>query len=89
MPISKDIPIDKTQFALWRNNPVTLAVFEFLRAYRDQVANEHLERWEQGELDEQLESRALGVILFTNSFLELSYEALEAAYETETNDEFE
>ena len=72
--------ITREQFALWRNSPVTLTVFEFLRAYKAQVEKEHLERWSQGALEDQLETRALGVILFTESFLELSFEAIEAAY---------
>lgn len=76
-----DIPrISREQYGLWRNSPVTLTVFKFLESYRDQVRREHLERWEQGELEPQLEIRALGVILFTESFLELTYDAIEAAY---------
>jgi hypothetical protein len=72
--------ITREQFNLWRNSPVTLTVYEFLRAYKAQVEKEHLERWSGGNLDEQLEMRALGVILFTDSFLELNYDAIEAAY---------
>jgi len=65
-----------------------LTVFEFLRAYKKQVEAEHVERWTTGEMDDQLESRALGVILFTNSFLELTFDAIEAAYsEEEQQDE--
>lgn len=72
--------ITREQFNLWRNSPVTLTVFEFLRAYKAQVEREHVERWSQGVLEEQLETRALGVILFTDSFLELNFDAIEAAY---------
>lgn len=72
--------VSRDQFNLWRNHPVTRTVFKFLSSYRDQVRREHLERWEQGELEPQLENRALGVILFTESFLELTYDAIEAAY---------
>lgn len=72
--------ITREQFNLWRNSPVTLTVYEFLRAYKAQVEKEHLERWSSGNLDEQLEMRALGVILFTDSFLELNFDAIEAAY---------
>lgn len=87
--ISRRIPrISREQFSLWRNNPVTLTVFEFLRAYKRQVEAEHVERWTTGEMDDQLEARALGVILFTNSFLELTFDAIEAAYlEEEQQDE--
>ena len=87
--ISRGIPrISREQFALWRNSPVTLTVFEFLRAYKRQVEAEHVERWTTGEMDDQLEARALGVILFTNSFLELTYDAIEQAYsEQEPMDE--
>ena len=75
--------VTREQFGLWRQNPVTQTVYRFLEAYRDMVRQEHLERWEQGKLDEQLESRAIGVILFTESFLELSFDAIEAAYADE------
>lgn len=78
--------ITREQFALWRNSPVTLTVFEFLKAYKAQVEKEHVERWSQGTLDDQLESRALGVILFTDSFLELTFDAIEAAYEEVSED---
>jgi hypothetical protein len=78
----RDIPrVTREQYNLWRNSPVTLTVYRFLEAYRDQVRQEHLDRWEQGELEPQLETRALGVILFTESFLELNYDAIEAAYD--------
>jgi hypothetical protein len=75
--------ITREQFLLWRNSPVTRTVFKFLEAYRHQVQKEHLERWQEGNLDEQLENRALGVILFTDSFLELTYEAIISAYVAE------
>ncbi len=71
------VRITREQYALWRNSPATQTVFAFLRSYRDLVKSEHLERWEQGNLEPQLESRALGVILFTSTFLDLSYDAIE------------
>ena len=74
--------ITREQFALWRNSPVTLTVFEFLKAYKAQVEREHLERWSQGNLDDQLETRALGVILFTETFLELNFDAIQQFLES-------
>lgn len=70
------VRISRDQYYLWRNSPATQTVFAFLRSYQALVRREHIERWEQGNLDPQLESRALGVSLFTDTFIDLDYDAI-------------
>ena len=79
--IAPELPvITEQQFALWKHNPVTVVVRQFLRAYREKVLQDHLDRFVQGNDDPKLEMRALGVAIFSAEFLDLEFASLEKAY---------
>lgn len=74
--------ITEAQFALWKYSPVTQTVFQYLRAYQEKLKQEHIDRWMTGEADKdpEFESRARGVCIFVDEFLQLSFLELQRAY---------
>jgi hypothetical protein len=79
--VTPELPvITEQQYALWKHNPVTVVVREFLRAYKRRIEQEHLERWAAGNDDPKLEARALGVCIFAEEFLGLEFASLAKAY---------
>lgn len=74
--------ISKEQFALWRNNPVTLTIFRYLEAYCTAQKQLHLDRWISGEAvsDPDFEVKARGVIIFVEEFASLQYEELSQTF---------
>jgi hypothetical protein len=78
-----DPQISKSQYAMWKNSPVTQVVFNYLKAYQQAQRLAHLDRWESGEstTDPDFESSARGVCLFVTEFTDLQYEEIAKTFE--------
>jgi len=74
-------------YRLWKHHPVSKGVFEYLRLYRGRLEQELIARWLSGSLTLLDEKEARGRILFCDEMLTLPFEAIEAEFKQQQEEQ--
>ena len=73
--------ITDQNFREWKHHPVTKAVHQYLRDFRQALRRDHTDRWEAGRLDSDIESEARGRCVALLEIVGLEFAHLERFYE--------